>query len=161
MTGEPTNESLNGSGVFFPGDMPEGLDLVVADIGCARHQMLGYRLGYQQVWPPTTLPADSLGVDDIREVERERVPVKNPLPNVEAADETAAEILSRMWKDPRERHQLIAAGSADRIAQLIGKGATVVKQAGIIWDEKIKPALAAARYAAKIEREERRRKGRT
>ena len=66
MTGEPTNESPNGSGIFFPGDMPEGLDLVVADFGCARHQMLGYRLGYQQVWPPTTLPAGSLGVDDIK-----------------------------------------------------------------------------------------------
>ena len=161
MTGEPTYESPNGGGAFFPGDMPEGLDCIIADIGCARHQMLGYRLGYQQVWPPTTLPAGSLGVDNIKEDERERVPVNNTSPNVEAADETAAEILSRMWKDPRERHQLIAAGSADRIAQLIGKGATVVKQAGIIWDENIKPALAAARYAAKIEREERRRKGRS
>jgi hypothetical protein len=95
------------------------------------------------------------------EAEREHLPVNKPSPNVEAADETAAEILNRMWKAPRERQRLIAAGSADGIAQLIGKGATAVKTAGIIWVENIKPALAAARYAAKIEREDRRRKGRS
>ena len=66
MTGEPTNESPTGGGAFFPGDMPEGLDLIVADIGCARHQMFGYRLGYQQVWPPTTLPAVPLGIEAIK-----------------------------------------------------------------------------------------------
>jgi hypothetical protein len=60
MTGKPTNENPNGGEGFFPGDMPVGLDLIVADPGSARYQMLGYRLCYQQVWPPTTLPHVSL-----------------------------------------------------------------------------------------------------
>jgi hypothetical protein len=65
MTGDPNSESSIG-GRLFPGRISEGMDLVVADLGCARHQILGYRLGYQQVWPPTTLPAGTLGVDDIK-----------------------------------------------------------------------------------------------
>lgn len=63
MTSEPTNENLNDCVGFFPGDMPEGLDLVVADLGCARHHILGYRLGYQQVWPPATLPTVPLATE--------------------------------------------------------------------------------------------------
>jgi isocitrate lyase len=56
---------------------------------------------------------------------------------------------------------LIAAGSAAGISRLIGMSETAVKEAGIIWLETIKPALSAARYAARIERDERRRKGRS
>ena len=79
----------------------------------------------------------------------------------DAADETTAEILNRMWRTSSDRRQLIAAGSAAGISRLIGMSETAVKEAGIILDEKIKPALAAARYAARIERDERRRKGRS
>jgi hypothetical protein len=93
--------------------------------------------------------------------ERERGPANSPSPNVEPADKTAADILNRMWKTASGRRQLIAAGSADGISQVIGKSPTAVKEAGIIWDEQIQPALKAARYGTRIEREERRRKGRS
>lgn len=97
----------------------------------------------------------------VPDIERERVPANSPSPNVEPADKTAADILNRMWKTDSGRRQLIAAGSADGISQVIGKSPTAVKEAGVIWDEHIKPALSGARYGAKIEREERRRKGRS
>lgn len=199
MSGEPTSETWKG-GCFFPGQIPEGLDLVIGDLGCAPHQMLGYRLAdsiYHQAWPRTQLPAGLFDTDTskrqeavttlattaneslntytiakLRDLEELLLALTAAHPGStkrtdsgnrrsDAADETTAEILNRMWKAPRERQRLIAAGSADGIAPLIGKGATAVKTAGIIWVEKIKPALAAARYAARIERDERRRKGRS
>lgn len=199
MSGEPTSETWKG-GCFFPGQIPEGLDLVIGDLGCAPHLLHGYRLAssiYHQAWPPTQLPAGLFDTDTskrqeavttlataaneslntytiakLRDIEEILLALTVAHPGStkrtdsgnrrsDAADETTAEILNRMWKAPRERQRLIAAGSAAGIAPLIGKGATAVKTAGIIWDEKIKPALAAARYAARIERDERRRKGRS
>lgn len=97
----------------------------------------------------------------VSDVEREQVPAEYASPTVESVDETATDILSRMWKTSDGRRQLKAAGSAAAIGLLIGKGATAVKTAGIIWDEKIKVSLEAARYAARIERADRRRRGRS
>ncbi len=76
MSGEPTSETWKGGG-FFPGQIPEGLDLVIGDLGCAPHQMLGYRIGYQQVWPPTALPAAPFGIGSFK--------VGKAIDNLEAA----------------------------------------------------------------------------
>jgi len=200
MPGEFNNESSNGSARFFPSAMPEGLDLVIADPGCAPYQILGYRLAgdvCHQAWPPTKLPAGlfdtdpskrqealaALGTTQNESIDTHVVAELRELKEIllasteaqhgstkragsgnrrsDAADETTAEILSRMWRTADGKRQLKAAGSAEGISQLIGKSETAVKEAGIIWDEKIKPALSGARYATRIEREERRRKGRS
>ena len=199
MSGEPTSETWKG-GCFFPGQIPEGLDLVIGDLGCAPPQMLGYRLAgsiYHQAWPPTQLPAGLFDTDTskrheavttlataaneslntymiakVREFEEILLASTVAHPGStkrtdsgnrrsDAADETTAEILNRMWRTPSDRRQLIAAGSAAGIGRLIGMSETAVKEAGIIWLETIKPALSGARYAARIERDERRRKGRS
>lgn len=46
----------NVASLFAGGEPPEGLDLVIANLGCPWSEVRGYRLGYQQVWPPVTLP---------------------------------------------------------------------------------------------------------
>ena len=66
MPGEFNNESTNGSARFFPSAMPEGLDVVIADPGCAPYQILGYRRAgdvCHQAWPPTKLPAGLFDAD--------------------------------------------------------------------------------------------------
>lgn len=75
--------------------------------------------------------------------------------------ETTAELLTRLWADPAERRLLRAAGSAAGIADYTGRSETSIKESGMIWDEKIKPSLQAARYASRIEREEAKRKRRS
>lgn len=65
---------------------------------------------------------------------------------------TAAEILHRWYSDPRKKPQLLAAGSAEGVGNLIGKSKSAVIGAGPIWDDKIKPALAGQRAYARIER---------
>ena len=66
MPGEFNNESTNGSARFFPSAMPDGLDVVIADPGCAPYQILGYRRAgdvCHQAWPPTKLPAGLFDAD--------------------------------------------------------------------------------------------------
>ena len=61
---------------------------------------------------------------------------------------TAAELLQEWWSDADKRERLLNAGSADRIARLIGKSETAVKEAGPIWTSKIAPALKSCRIVA-------------
>lgn len=70
--------------------------------------------------------------------------------------EPAAEQLRQMWADPEGREKILAAGSAERIGLLIGRGKTAVVEAGPIWDDKIAPALKAQRDLARYHREEER-----
>jgi hypothetical protein len=70
--------------------------------------------------------------------------------------EPAAEQLRQMWADPEGRKKILAAGSAERIGLLIGRGKTAVVEAGPIWDAKIAPALKAQRSLERYHREEER-----
>ena len=73
--------------------------------------------------------------------------------------EVAAERLRQLWADPEGRKKILAAGSAERIGQLIGRGKTAVVKAGRIWDEEIKPKLQAMRTVERYHREEERLDG--
>jgi hypothetical protein len=73
--------------------------------------------------------------------------------------EVAAERLRQLWADPEGRKKILAAGSAERIGQLIGRGKTAVVTAGRIWDEEIKPKLQAMRTVERYHREEERLDG--
>jgi hypothetical protein len=69
---------------------------------------------------------------------------------------TAAEILEEWWRDPKLKQQLLAAGSSDGIGHLIGKPGSSVREAGLIWKQKIRPLLTGVRAVAKIDREDER-----
>ena len=70
-----------------------------------------------------------------------------------ATEETAPQILIRMWADPAQRQRLIDAGNAENIAILIRKSKTSVVEAGPIWKNEILPALDAKRYVLKLQRD--------
>ena len=91
--------------------------------------------------------------------EVEEMPLNEAPSTGVVANETTSEILDRMWRNPRDRQRLIAAGSADKISKLIGKSKTAVIDSGPIWDEKLKLALNGTRFGVKLVRQEGRRKG--
>lgn len=67
---------------------------------------------------------------------------------------TTAELLQEWWSDADKRKELLSAGSAARIARLIGKSETAVKEAGPIWTSRIAPALKSCRIVAIVVRHE-------
>jgi hypothetical protein len=77
-------------------------------------------------------------------------------PATKTRGETAAERLWQLWRDRDGKRKILAAGSAVEIAFLIGKSKTQVVEAGRIWDDEIKPALAAQRSMVRVHREEER-----
>jgi hypothetical protein len=69
--------------------------------------------------------------------------------------ETTAERLTKLWKDKESgRKKLLAAGTAEGVALLIGRSKTAVVEAGPIWDDKIAPALKAQRDLSRYHRDE-------
>lgn len=73
--------------------------------------------------------------------------------------ESAAERLRKLWATSEGRRKIMDAGSAERIAILIGVGKTSVIDAGAIWDRDIGPALKAQRSMVRYHRDERDRGG--
>lgn len=73
--------------------------------------------------------------------------------------ESAAERLRKLWTTAEGRRKIMDAGSAERIAILIGVGKTSVVDAGSIWDRDIGPALKAQRSMVRYHRDERDRGG--
>jgi hypothetical protein len=73
--------------------------------------------------------------------------------------ESPAERLRKLWATSEGRRKIMDAGSAERIAILIGVGKTSVIDAGAIWDREIGPALKAQRSMVRYHRDERDRGG--
>jgi len=68
--------------------------------------------------------------------------------------EPAAELLRQLWSTPEGRQQILTAGSAEKVALMIGKSKTAVVEAGPIWDDKIAPQLKAQRDLVRYHRSE-------
>ena len=73
--------------------------------------------------------------------------------------EPASELLHKLWTTREGKEKILAAGSAEKIGMLIGKSTTAVKEAGPIWDTKIRPALDAQRTLIRYHRGEERLDG--
>jgi hypothetical protein len=72
--------------------------------------------------------------------------------------EPPADLLRRLWATAEGRQKILDAGSAARIAALIGVAKTSVIDAGAIWKHEIAPALKARRSMASYYRGESRRR---
>jgi hypothetical protein len=68
--------------------------------------------------------------------------------------EPAAELLRKLWSTPEGKQQILTAGSAEKVALMIGKSKTAVVEAGPIWDDKIAPQLKAQRDLVRYHRSE-------
>jgi hypothetical protein len=79
-------------------------------------------------------------------------PVPKPAPRPRR--ESAADLLRQLWTTAEGRQKIMSAGSAERIAILIGVGKTSVIDAGAIWDRDIAPKLKAQRSMASYHRHE-------
>ena len=78
--------------------------------------------------------------------------------------ETTADLLARMWRDPREQRRLLTCKSAEDVAFLISteakkRGATQVKRSAT-WHKHICVSLAAVRLEMGRKRDEEREKER-
>jgi hypothetical protein len=67
---------------------------------------------------------------------------------------TTPERLEQWWSDPEKKMRLLAARGAKGVGLLIGRSKTQVIKAGRIWDEVIRPELAARRSLASYHRNE-------
>ena len=74
-------------------------------------------------------------------------------------EETVAETLRRLWKTKEGRDKILAAGSAEKIAILIGCSKTQVLASGRIWKEEIKSRLKTQRTLDRYHRDEERLDG--
>ena len=79
-------------------------------------------------------------------------PAHKPAPRPRG--EPAADLLRQLWTTVEGRQKIMSAGSAERIALLIGVGKTSVIGAGAIWDRDIAPQLKAQRSMASYHRHE-------
>jgi hypothetical protein len=107
-------------------------------------------LDVAQTWPQSDAAVTATAAPPCEPADEQ-----NPTPR----GEVAAERLRQLWADPEGRKKILAAGSAERIGQLIGRGKTAVVTAGRIWDEEIKPKLQAMRTVERYHREEERLDG--
>lgn len=67
---------------------------------------------------------------------------------------TTAERLQQAWSDPEKKHRMLSAGGAKGVGLLIGRSKSQVINAGRIWSDVIRPALASQRSLIRYHRDE-------